>query len=335
VRYLYISLPLVTIFSFIYVVPLFGTIIAQNTFDEQGLAIRPAIVDTVIQDENKQFSISIENLFDQSVAISIRAEPFEVRDTIVNLVDRIRYDLSKWIELSSDSLLLGPREKKTLSFEINTPEDATPGGHYGQIAFRIVNNGSFTDITGASVNPEVNALIFATISDEVYESMEIEKTLNGQISFSGHIDAQVILTNNGNTHSLSRTLLKAQEIGGDESLYTQQADVQVLLPGTSRNLDLGVSVPKLFGRYNVWAEVTSGNPSFTYTTGPVEVIIVSPWLIATTAVFLMGIITFFASQSRSIHRLAYRSNRNKRFKKTTDFIHPQLKTEKKTIKKNK
>ncbi|MEX0594653.1 MAG: hypothetical protein WD157_00955, partial [Patescibacteria group bacterium] len=74
-----------------------------------------------------------------------------------------KYALSSWVTFSESSFILAPGERKKISYVVNAPGDATPGGHYGAILFstekpEFDENGVFVGVVGL-----IGTLALATV----------------------------------------------------------------------------------------------------------------------------------------------------------------------------
>lgn len=76
--------------------------------------------------------------------------------------------LATWIEISPSKITLEPRERKEVSFSIQIPEDAQPGGHYAAIFF-----GTAPPEGGVGIATRMAVLVLLRVSGEVIESGEI------------------------------------------------------------------------------------------------------------------------------------------------------------------
>ncbi len=79
--------------------------------------------------------------------------------------------LASWIEISEDQLTLASWEFQEIEFTITVPEDATPGGHYGAVLFRVVNNTGGWDV---KVDVDYGILILVDVSGERIVDVVIE-----------------------------------------------------------------------------------------------------------------------------------------------------------------
>lgn len=82
--------------------------------------------------------------------------------------------LSNWINIETESFIIWPWEEKTINFNIDIPDDATPGGHYWAIFFKKQNsNEEFT--TEVWINLDYWVLILVNVDWEVITSWEPEE----------------------------------------------------------------------------------------------------------------------------------------------------------------
>ena len=90
-------------------------------------------------------------------------------------------ELSQWITYDEEPISIGPGQRANLSFAINIPEDAQPGGHFGAIL--LGTNPPAIEGGGVAVASQITSLILVRVSGEVREL--------GQIAEFGFVDPQV------------------------------------------------------------------------------------------------------------------------------------------------
>lgn len=73
-------------------------------------------------------------------------------------------DLGTWIN-TDNSVTLGPRQQKTVSFTIKIPKDAEPGGHFAVIFWGTSPGGS----SGVSIGAKTGILILLSVNGDVKE----------------------------------------------------------------------------------------------------------------------------------------------------------------------
>ncbi len=80
--------------------------------------------------------------------------------------------LSTWIDIDTDTFVIGPWESKTINFSITVPENATPGWHYGAVFFK--NNASQTSTSwNVWINVDYGIIILINVEWEVVTSWEV------------------------------------------------------------------------------------------------------------------------------------------------------------------
>lgn len=307
-------------------------LLAQNQFEERGLTIRPAIVEVDVEAENET-SIVLANNSSSSIAVQATAEPFVTTDPLLNPAERNRYDISTWIELPVSSWVLERGEEIEVKLTIDPPEDPVPGDHFGQLAFRVVS-GEIGDTSGAVVRPEAVALLFVSVGGQKHEGLELTQEVGKRFVLSGPITSTLTLINNGNVHLLVRPFLKI----GDQSAVLQETldtDVQVLTPGTAREITLSYDDGSLFARHKVWAEAFYGTPTTGKQTEAVEVIVVSPLLILGLLTITVLAAAYASGKTPGLGRLSYSASGKQRSKRAGGYHHPKTKSERKIIKSNK
>lgn len=107
------------------------------------------------------------------------------------------FEISTWIDLPSEPLVVPAGGKATVDFTINVPENATPGSHFGGV-FVSVEPPKFREI-GASVGYDVASIVSIRISGDAIVNAQIrefstEKIIHG----STDVTFTVRVQNTGN-----------------------------------------------------------------------------------------------------------------------------------------
>lgn len=177
------------------------------------------------------------------------------------------YSMVSWIA-PLPSLLLVPREIKTMTATINVPKDASPGGHYAVIRFTSIPPN--LEGSGVSLSASIGVLVLVTVSGEVKEGLAVEElsvSVNGKKgSFfeSGPLLFSERLKNTGNVHVQPKGQVSITDMFGKKL-----ADINInqppgnVLPQSIREfkqkLDKSIIGNKrLFGRYTAKLSVTYG-----------------------------------------------------------------------------
>lgn len=205
------------------------------------------------------------------------------------------YSLKDWIA-TPQSLLLVPKEIKTMDITIRVPGNASPGGHYGVIRFTATPP-SLKD-TGVSLSASLGALILFTVNGKIDHNLSVKEfSVNhggksGSLFESGPVNFVEKIRNDGNVHeqpsgTVTVTNMFNKPVGG----VNVNRPPRNILPGSVRKFEqaLDKSVignTKLFGRYKAVMKVTyDGGKTLTAT----KTFWVIPYkLIAALAVLLVA-----------------------------------------------
>lgn len=111
--------------------------------------------------------------------------------------EKTGFELSSWLDLPTEPIVVAPRGKATVNFTINVPENATPGSHFGGV-FVSVEPPKFREI-GASVGYDVASIISIRISGDAVVNAQIrefstEKIIHG----STDVQFKARVQNSGN-----------------------------------------------------------------------------------------------------------------------------------------
>ncbi|CAN5380870.1 hypothetical protein BH10PAT3_BH10PAT3_8040 [soil metagenome] len=178
------------------------------------------------------------------------------------------YSLVEWVA-PLPSLLLIPREIKSMTATINVPKDASPGGHYGVIRFTStppsVEGGS-----GVSLAASIGVLVLLTVSGKVTEGLSVQELSvshngkKGSFFESGPLEFLEKFKNTGNVHVQPVGQVTITDMFGKKfAAVNVNLPPGNILPQSVRQfkqpLDKAVIGNKrLFGRYTAKLTVTYG-----------------------------------------------------------------------------
>ena len=103
-----------------------------------GLSVSPQKFDLIIiPGDSYKGSFKFGNSSNIPLAISIRAIPFGAEEETGEMrFERISPDCpSLWIEFEKTEILLEPKERRRLNFQVNVPLESEPGGYYFFVYF--------------------------------------------------------------------------------------------------------------------------------------------------------------------------------------------------------
>lgn len=185
------------------------------------------------------------------------------------------YSLVDWVA-PLPSLLLIPKEIKTMTVTINVPKDASPGGHYGVIRFTSTPP-SLDGTSGVSLAASIGVLVLITVSGKVTEGLDVSRlsvNRNGKTgSFfeSGPLEFVERFKNTGNVHVQPVGQVTITDMFGKKfAAVNVNLPPGNILPQSEREfkqkLDKAVIGNKrLFGRYTAKLSATYGTDKKTAT----------------------------------------------------------------------
>ena len=180
----------------------FGNALAQ---EKAGVGIKPAIIEEKLNLKDvKSYSMQLTNLsgIDQTYYLS-KKDIIDVQAGGVPVFARTNselsgYELSDWIKLDRDSILIPANGEATVNFTLEVPESASPGGHFGAVIVSV--EPPEMESSGASIGYEVANIVSIRIAGDVLEKGQIRQlSTNSFINSEIDIDFLVRVENEGNT----------------------------------------------------------------------------------------------------------------------------------------
>ena len=186
---------------------------------------------------------------------------------LLNGDDNNPYSMKSWVG-SLPSMLVVPRQIKTLPITITAPTNASPGGHYGVIRFTATP--PELNSTGVSLSASLGALVLVTVSGKINESLAVQEfsvnhaDKSGTLFESGPLNFVERFKNSGNVHvEPTGQVTITDMLGHKVAAVNVNLPPRNILPNSSRKfeepLDKTVIGNKLLlGRYNAKLSVTYG-----------------------------------------------------------------------------
>lgn len=148
------------------------------------------------------------------------------------------YELSSWLELSSEPLVVPPGATVQVPIKVSVPANATPGSHFGGV-FVTVEPPRLRE-SGASVGYEVGSIVSIRIAGDVTESARIRSFSTDKLMYGS---PQVLFTtrveNPGNVLIRPRGPLEIYDMFGNKvELLSVNDSLGGVFPGTTRNFDI-------------------------------------------------------------------------------------------------
>jgi hypothetical protein len=156
-----------------------------------------------------------------------------------------KYSASSWIGVSPSTFTLRPREKQVITYYVQTPPSARPGGHYAALVYTpVVNQG--TDKTGGVVSAQIGSLFYIRINGPITESAEVTKFTTNSFQEYGPVKLLTQIKNLGDLHIRPQGQIKLTGLFGTTTQKITEANI---FPETVRDVETSVGKTLMLGRY--------------------------------------------------------------------------------------
>lgn len=237
-----------------------------QTPDGEGLQIKPAVIeDKVNPGDEFHFTLTVTNISASEKKFYLLAEDITGLDErgvpqFAKGGEVSQYELSQWISLPVDSVVLGPGEVRAIPFSIKVPLDAAPGSHFGGVFFD--SEPPKLRTTGAAVSMKVGSIVSLKISGEVIEEVRLREFSTDKLVYNEPSIVFAVKTENmGNSLSRPHGLVEVANMFG-----TQIASIRVnekgspIFPGGDKIYNAEWASDRFaFGRYQAVASIVYGD----------------------------------------------------------------------------
>lgn len=270
-----------------------NTVFAQET--ERTFTISPPAVQVQL-DPGKQTEGKLKIINDGNTALIFKTsvQDFIVKDdngtpfilppdTLSN-----KYSGASWIAIYPSVVTVEPHQKVELSFFIQVPLDARPGGHYAAIMYTPTSTIGLSG-TGAAVNTSVGTLFYITVKGPVTIKATVSKFLTKGLWDFGPVKLNTSILNVSDLHITPAGTITVTNMLGQKSDVKSLSQYNIF-PGVARNYETSVGKKFMLGFYKASLNATYGpnNSVLAATTS----FIVFPWKIAIFIVLLALVLGF-------------------------------------------
>lgn len=242
------------------------------SFHQQSLAqealrtftISPPTVEVnLAPGDHKEGTIKIINDSTEALTFTTTIQDFVVKDntgtpyilppdTLSN-----KYSGASWIGISPTVVTIEPHQKAELSYFIQVPTNARPGGHYAAIVYTPTNalgvNG-----TGTSVNTSIGTLFYTTIKGKVNEQANVTSFTSKGFYEYGPSNITTEIINLSDIHIQPRGSIILTNMLGGRSAYQPLTTLNIF-PGVSRAYQNKLGHGFMIGFYKAKLSATYGS----------------------------------------------------------------------------
>ena len=165
-----------------------------------------------------------------------------------------RWAASNWIQVSPTQVKLEPGELKGVQLIVNTPKNATPGGHYAAVLYSpdLTNT---VNQTGSVIDPRTGTLVYIKVPGDIKEDAKVTKFKVPSFQEYGPVNILSTITNLSDIHitPIGKVSIKGWLGRKIADLALDQTNI---FPYTSRDFENILNKKWLFGRYQ--AQLNAG-----------------------------------------------------------------------------
>jgi hypothetical protein len=112
------------------------------------------------------------------------------------------WGISSWVKFDDDSeFILAPKERRAVSFKIEAPLNAQPGGHFGAILFRALPvDKSVGEQSGVNISGRVGSVLLFEVTGDVKKEAYISSINAPKFLNHGPLDISFKIKNDGNSY---------------------------------------------------------------------------------------------------------------------------------------
>lgn len=251
--------------------------------------------------ENK---VEVLNPTKNTINVSMEIEDFtalgEEGAVAVGEQENKIYSLKRWVTTTPKVFTLAPGANKVVTFRVDIPENAEPGGKYATILASVTGI-SGPKQSGATINPKVGSLLLVSVSGEIKEDIKVKGFSVPSLISQGPVPLVLRLLNEGTVHEKPNGLITVTDIFGRQIAKIEIPQKNVL-PGAVRKIEAQLKNKWLWGiRYRATFSGSYGSQN-TPLTASVD-FWAFPWQIAIPVfVVLIIVIWFIAKTSKKIKK---------------------------------
>ena len=234
-------------------VMLFGASSVFAASPDASVTISPPIFDlTMNAGETQTKILEIMNGGGSSMAYSISVNGMNARDESggAAFTPASANDLSGWITVSPDTLILQPDKSGKITLTIKVPKNAAPGGHYATV-FATSEPGKVTGGSGIGTAQMVGAHVLVKIAGKVISSASVAEfsTPHARFAQGEPIDFTVRVKNDGNVHLKPQGVIEILRNGVKVDEVKVNTGNGNVLPNSIRRFDVKSTKLLMPGRY--------------------------------------------------------------------------------------
>ncbi len=266
----------------------------DQTGEVQSVAVSPLTFElTANPGTSLTNKIKVSNPSNKPVKIKMSVEDFkpagETGSVIITDDENYTYSLSQWISVDPVEFTLPPFGSQLVTFFIDVPPTAEPGGHYGTVLAEVLP----VEVQGGSaISQKVGVLILLSVSGEVEEQLIIKEFSAPEFVESAPVRFLLRFENLGTVHTRPKGFISITNMLGEKEVDLPFPQKNVL-PGSIRKVEVEWNPDFALGKYTATLVANYGINNLPLTA--VVTFWVVPWkkiLLIFSIVFIFFIFVF-------------------------------------------
>ncbi len=160
-----------------------------------------------------------------------------------------KYAASTWIGLESQQITVPPRTRQNLSYYIQVPADAKPGGHYAAVVYSPQVEEDADQGSGATITSQIGTLFYVTVNGPVTEKADVTLFDADRFNEYGPVDVTTQVRNIGDNHIRPRGYIAISNMFGKQSYTSPLLERNIFPGGQGINYENKFGTKFMFGRY--------------------------------------------------------------------------------------
>jgi hypothetical protein len=232
-------------------------------------------------------------------------------DTLSN-----KYSAASWIGLNASGITIPSHTRQNLTYYINVPSTAKPGGHYAVVVFNPKVPNANRQYSGSTINSQIGTLFYVTVKGPITEKAQVTKFDAKRFVENGPITVNTTIKNMGDNHIRPRGYITVTNMFGNTS-YTVPLDEHNIFPEASREFSNVFGKKFMLGRYTATLKANYGQNNNLPLAATI-VFWVFPWKVVLVALLIIVAIVLGALYLRKNKKKSPPSSTQKDTDKNTE-----------------
>ena len=159
-----------------------------------------------------------------------------------------KYSASSWIGLETQQVTVPAQTRQELSYYVQVPKDAKPGGHYAAVIYSPINKDEDAKGSGSTVTSQIGTLFYVTVNGPVKEKADVTLFNGPRFSEYGPVNIDTQIRNLGDNHITPKGYISIYNMFGKQS-YVKELTARNIFPEKGLNFTNELGKKWMFGRY--------------------------------------------------------------------------------------